>query len=153
MTIDNPQPTLAFMHEWLGFTVSGEMEGRTRVSVNGEGPGKSIDILAPARAQRAMNGIGTVHHVAMAIGSEEEQRTLRDALVRRGIDVTPVMDRSYFRSIYFREPGGVLLEVATIAPGFAVDEPLSELGRGLKLPPWEESRRTAIEAALPAIRY
>jgi glyoxalase family protein len=153
MTVDDPRPTLAFMREWLGFDVSEEMEGRTRVSVNGEGPGKSIDIRIDPAARRALNGIGTVHHVAMAIGSEEEQLTLRTALVQRGIDVTPVMDRSYFKSIYFREPGGVLFEVATTAPGFDVDEPLAELGRELKLPPWEEPKRKIIEAALPAVRY
>jgi glyoxalase family protein len=153
MTVDDPRTTLAFMREWLGFDVSEEMEGRTRVSVNGEGPGKSIDIRIDPAARRALNGIGTVHHVAMAIGSEEEQLTLRTALVQRGIDVTPVMDRSYFKSIYFREPGGVLFEVATTAPGFDVDEPLAELGRELKLPPWEEPKRQIIEAALPAVRY
>jgi glyoxalase family protein len=94
-----------------------------------------------------------VHHVAMAIGSAEEQLELREALVKQGIDVTPVMDRSYFTSIYFHEPGGVLFEVATVAPGFAVDEPVEQLGLGLKLPPWEESKRAEIEAALPAIQY
>ena len=153
MTVDDPQPTLAFMHEWLGFSVTEEMKGRTRVSVNGEGPGKSIDVRVDPEARRAVNGIGTVHHVAMAIGSEEEQLALREALLRRGIDVTPVMDRSYFRSIYFREPGGVLFEVATTAPGFDVDEPVAELGRSLKLPPWEEPKRAIIEAALPPVRY
>ena len=153
MNIANAKPTLAFMNEWLGFTVAEEMDGRTRVSVNGEGPGKSIDILHDSNAPRAENGIGTVHHVAMAVGSEEEQLALRTALVKSGISVTPVMDRSYFKSIYFREPGGVLFEVATTAPGFAVDEPLADLGRGLKLPPWEESKRAAIEAALPPVHY
>ena len=75
----------------------------------------------------------------------------RHELVRRGYKVTQVLDRQYFRSIYFREPGGVLLEVATVAPGFAVDEPLTALGQELKLPPWEEPNRPAIEAGLPAV--
>ncbi|HYV96247.1 MAG TPA: glyoxalase, partial [Gemmatimonadaceae bacterium] len=75
------------------------------------------------------------------------------ALVQRGINVTPVMDRSYFQSIYFREPGGVLFEVATVAPGFTVDEKLEDLGKGLKLPPWEEHNRPDIEAALPPVTY
>ena len=153
MNIADAAPTLAFIREWLGFSVAEEMEGRTRVSVNGQGPGKSIDILHSSNAPHGVNGIGTVHHVAMAIGNEEEQLALRSALVKSGISVTPVMDRSYFKSIYFREPGGVLFEVATTAPGFAVDEPLAELGRGLKLPPWEESKRAAIEAALPPVHY
>jgi glyoxalase family protein len=153
MTVDDPAPTLAFMREWFGFGVADEMDGRQRVSVNGVGPGKSVDILKSPDGLRARNGVGTVHHVAMAIADAREQLRLRDALIARGIDVTPVMDRSYFQSIYFREPGGVLFEVATMAPGFAVDEPLEQLGQGLKLPPWEESKRAEIEEALPPIHY
>ena len=152
MTVDDPAPTLAFMREWFGFGVADEMDGRLRVSVNGVGPGKSVDILTAPDGVRAKNGVGTVHHVAMAIAESSEQLQLREALIRRGIEVTPVMDRSYFQSIYFREPGGVLFEVATMAPGFAVDEAVEELGRGLKLPPWEEARRAEIEEALPPIR-
>jgi glyoxalase family protein len=71
--------------------------------------------------------------------------------VQRGVQVTPVRDRTYFQSIYFREPGGVLLEVATMSPGFTFDEPLDQLGRSLRLPPWEEPHRAEIEAALPAV--
>ncbi|MEO8619758.1 MAG: ring-cleaving dioxygenase [bacterium] len=153
MTVDDPAPTLAFMREWFGFGVADEMNGRQRVSVNGVGPGKSVDILKSPDGLRAKNGVGTVHHVAMAIADAREQLQLREALITRGIDVTPVMDRSYFQSIYFREPGGVLFEVATLAPGFAVDEPLEQLGHGLKLPPWEESKRKEIEDALPPIHY
>ena len=89
----------------------------------------------------------------MAIGTDEEQVELRNALVKQGIHVTPVIDRSYFHSIYFREPGGVLFEVATVAPGFMVDEPLNQLGQGLKLPPWEEVNRADIESALPHVEY
>ena len=153
MTVDDPEPTLAFMREWFGFNVAEEMDGRKRVTVNGVGPGKAVDILTSPNGLRAKNGLGTVHHVAMAIAEPREQLRLREALIERGINVTPVMDRSYFQSIYFREPGGVLFEVATLAPGFAVDEPLEELGRGLKLPPWEEPKRAEIEEALPPIRY
>jgi glyoxalase family protein len=153
LTVLDPDPTIAFMRDLFGFDVTNEMDGRKRVSVNGDGPGKSIDILTGVEGSRARNGVGTVHHVAMAIADSAEQLRLREELVRRGIDVTPVMDRSYFQSIYFREPGGVLLEVATTTPGFAIDEGVDELGRGLKLPPWEEAKRAEIEAALPAIRY
>lgn len=153
MAVDDSAPTIAFMREWFGFAVAEEMDGRTRVAVNGVGPGKSVDILTSPDGARAKNGVGTVHHVAMAIADGREQLRLREALIARGIDVTPVMDRSYFQSIYFREPGGILFEVATMAPGFTVDEPLEELGRGLKLPPWEEARRAEIAEALPLIRY
>jgi len=106
-----------------------------------------------AAATPAKNGIGTVHHVAMAIATEEQQVTLREELVRRGVQVTEVRDRQYFKSIYFREPGGVLFEVATIEPGFLVDEDLRNLGRDLKLPPWEETHRQEIEHRLPQITY
>ena len=153
LTEANPGTTFAFMQEWFGFGMAEEMDGRMRVSVNGTGPGKSVDILTAKPGEHARNGVGTVHHVAMAIGTDEEQIELRNALVKKGIHVTPVIDRSYFHSIYFREPGGVLFEVATVAPGFMVDEPLSQLGQGLKLPPWEEVNRADIESALPHVKY
>jgi glyoxalase family protein len=88
----------------------------------------------------------------MAIASDEEQLRVRDELVRFGAKVTEVRDRCYFKSIYFREPGGVLFELATMQPGFTADEELSQLGRGLKLPPWEEPHRAEIEAALAPVR-
>jgi glyoxalase family protein len=78
---------------------------------------------------------------------------MRDVLLARGLKVTEVRDRCYFRSIYFREPGGVLFELATLQPGFAVDESVAHLGRGLKLPPWEEPHRRDIEARLAPITY
>jgi glyoxalase family protein len=89
----------------------------------------------------------------MAIADEDAQLALRDELIRLNRQVTPVMDRQYFRSIYFREPGGVLFEAATLQPGFCVDEPLEELGRSLKLPPWEEPNRLRIEAGLARVRH
>ena len=92
---------------------------------------------------QAVNGIGTVHHVAMAISRDDEQRLLREELLRMGLVVTEIRDRCYFQSIYFREPGGVLFEVATVEPGFTADEDLPLLGRQLKLPPWEEPHRAA----------
>jgi glyoxalase family protein len=89
----------------------------------------------------------------MAIATAEEQATLREELARMGVGVTEVRDRCYFTSIYFREPGGVLFEVATMKPGFAVDEPVESLGRDLKLPPWEEQYRASIEANLVPVTY
>ncbi len=97
-------------------------------------------------------GAGTVHHVAFRAHDETEQLTWREAILSLGFDVTPVMDRQYFRSIYFREPGGVLFEIATDPPGFATDEPPQALGTALKLPPWLESQRADIERRLPPIR-
>ena len=151
LLVRSPTQTLELLTELLGFQVVNEATGRTRVAVNGDEPGKSIDIIEDHASPPAINGLGTVHHVALAIDGEHEQLLLREELVRRGYKVTQVLDRQYFRSIYFREPGGVLLEVATIAPGFAVDEPLASLGTELKLPPWEEPNRSAIEAGLPAV--
>lgn len=148
LTVRRPEPTLAFMAEWLGYDVLHEANNRIRVGVNGGGPGRQIDLVVAPDAAPAINGIGTVHHVAMAIADDVAQLGLREEMVSRGVQVTPVMDRQYFTSIYFREPGGVLFEVATAEPGFAVDEASDALGRALKLPPWEEPHRAAIESGL-----
>jgi glyoxalase family protein len=153
LEIRAPERSLALLTSVLGWTVSQEQGGRTRLSVHGGGPGRSLDIVHAADAPPAMNGLGTVHHVAMAIGTPEEQLAVRAELLNLGIGVTEVRDRQYFLSIYFREPGGVLYEIATMKPGFAVDEAPGELGTALKLPPWEEPSRALIEAGLPAITH
>jgi glyoxalase family protein len=152
LVIQSPQPTIQLLTDVLGFKIVNEMAGRIRLAVNGDAPGRAIDILHGTNAPPAKNGLGTVHHVAFAIADGESQVRLRDDLLQRGFTVTPLMDRQYFRSIYFREPGGVLLEVATMAPGFTDDEPLEQLGRNLKLPPWEDPHRAVIEGGLTAIR-
>jgi len=151
--VKDPVKTLDLMSRLLGYHVVNEAAGRIRVAVNGDGPGHLIDIAHDAHAEPAVNGLGTVHHVAMAISSEQEQLELREALVQYGCKVTEVRDRCYFKSIYFREPGNVLFEVATMAPGFTADEPLARLGGDLKLPPWEEPHRAEIEAALVPVTY
>jgi glyoxalase family protein len=153
MMVRDPEPTVRFLSEMLGFDVVRRAPDRVRLGVNGGGAGRQIDLLVAPGAAAAVNGIGTVHHVAFAIGDETAQLRLREALVARDVQVTPVRDRQYFRSIYFREPGGVLLEVATVAPGFTVDEPLESLGRALRLPPWEEPLREEIEQGLVEVRY
>jgi glyoxalase family protein len=152
LEVRDPKRTVDFMREMLGFEVVNEMEGRIRVAVNGDGPGKSMDIVHAGDADWAKNGLGTVHHVAMAIGSEDDQLAIREELLGQA-RVTEVRDRQYFKSMYFREPGGVLFEIATMKPGFPVDEPVPDLGRSLKLPPWEEPHRAAIEAQLPNVHY
>jgi glyoxalase family protein len=153
MTVRNPARTVELMTGLLGYAVANETDGRIRVVVNGDLPGHTIDIVHDENAEPAMNGLGTVHHVAMAIATEDEQLRLREELIQWGCKVTEVRDRCYFKSIYFREPGGVLFEVATMQPGFLIDEPFTDLGRGLKLPPWEEPFRTEIEAGLPGVSY
>jgi glyoxalase family protein len=154
MTVHDAAPSIEFMTRVLGYRVTRSAGGRARLAVNsaaGDEPGRTIDVLEHPDTPRGVNGLGTVHHVAMAIADEPQQLQVRERLLRLGVQVTPVMDRQYFKSIYFREPGGVLFEVATLQPGFAVDEPLEALGRSLKLPPWEESSRAEIERGLPHV--
>jgi glyoxalase family protein len=119
--------------------------------VHGGGPGKAIDIISAPDAGAPRNGLGTVHHVAMAISNADEQVRLQQELIKYGCTVTDVRDRCYFTSIYFREPGGVLFEAATVGPGFLIDEGESDLGKGLKLPPWEERFRGEIESGLAPV--
>jgi glyoxalase family protein len=151
LSIADPGPTIAFLERHLDFAVAATDGDRTRVAVHGDRPGHWLEILRRPDAPRGVNGLGTVHHVALAIATDEEQLALRERLLAAGARVTEVRDRQYFRSIYFREPGGVLYEVATLQPGFAVDEPLATLGRELKLPPWEEPHRAGIEAGLDRV--
>lgn len=151
LMVQQAAPTVDFMTGVLGYAIVGREEDRTRLSAGGDLPGHLIDVVEDPGAPRAVNGIGTVHHVAMAIGSDEEQLRLREDLASSGVGVTDVRDRCYFRSIYFREPGGVLFEVATTAPGFTADEEPANLGRVLKLPPWEEALRASIERQLDVI--
>jgi len=153
MLVRDADPTLSFMTSVLGYRIVGQEGSRTRTAAGEGEAGHFIDVVADPDAVAAVNGVGTVHHVAMAISTSEEQLRLREDLVRMGRTVTEVRDRCYFRSVYFREPGGVLFEVATIQPGFTVDEELSSLGRALKLPPWEEPYRSVIEPGLAAVEY
>lgn len=153
MVVHDATATLDFMLRVLGFRVLTQDGNRTRVAAGPDVAGHFIDVVEDPHAPAALNGLGTVHHVAMAIATPEEQLRLHDDLVEHGVRVTEVRDRCYFQSIYFREPGGVLFEVATIAPGFTVDEELASLGRALKLPPWEEAFRAEIEPGLAAVAY
>jgi glyoxalase family protein len=113
--------------------------------------GAVVDVIAE-RADRGLQAGGTVHHIAFRAPDGATQKRWREQLVEAGVSVTEIIDRQYFTSIYFHEPGGVLLEIATDQPGFTVDEPLLELGRELKLPPWLEPSREQIVAALPRLQ-
>lgn len=146
-----PGLTRRLMMTLLGFREVGETEDRVRMGI-GDDAGKLVDIVDSPGAPPARNGLGTVHHVAFAVSDEEEQLRLREELIRHGLAVTEVLDRCYFRSIYFREPGGILFELATTKPGFTIDEDLDLLGSSLKLPPWEEQHREEIEAVLPRVK-
>ena len=151
LTVPEPKKTLAFMNELMETSVVGEREGGLRVAVNGDAPGRLVEIVRDTD-RAGVNGVGTVHHVAFAVDDPDQQLEVQRELRRRGVQVTDVMDRQYFKSIYFREPGGVLFEVATIPPGFTADESVPDLGTSLKLPPWEEPRRASIEAGLPTVK-
>jgi glyoxalase family protein len=153
MTVRSRAATVGLMTGLLGYRIVNEAGSRTRLAVGGTGAGHCIDVVEDASAPAGINGLGTVHHVAMAIATGDEQRRLQQELLQMGLRVTDVRDRCYFDSIYFREPGGVLFEVATVQPGFMIDEDESALGRGLKLPPWEEPNRSDIETKLPAVEY
>ncbi|MEL6444366.1 MAG: VOC family protein, partial [Bacteroidota bacterium] len=152
LLVDRPTETARILTDVFGYE-EGATEGRrTRFTVAGEGA-VHIDLLTPDQiTTRGRSGHGTTHHVAFRTPDDETQATVREQLMSLGLGVTTVQDRNYFRSIYFREPSGVLFEVATDPPGFLIDEDLSTLGTALKLPPQYESRRTHLEASLPALR-
>ncbi|HVS63573.1 MAG TPA: ring-cleaving dioxygenase [Thermoanaerobaculia bacterium] len=112
----------------------------------------TIDLHCRPETEPGRMGIGAAHHIAWRTTSREAQLEWRRVLAKAGMDLTPVLDRNYFESIYFREPGGVLFEIATDSPGFTVDESPTELGTHLTLPPWLEPRRQALAARLPELR-
>lgn len=135
----------------LGFRLVREQGSVFRYAAGDEGPGTIVDLRCVPGLWTGVMGAGTVHHVAFRARDEAEQLEARDDLSAAGLNVTPVLDRDYFKSIYFREPSGVLFEIATDPPGFLVDEKPDSLGTGLKLPEWLEPRRFEIEALLPNI--
>jgi catechol 2,3-dioxygenase-like lactoylglutathione lyase family enzyme len=135
----------------LGFRLVREQGSIFRYAAGDGGPGSIVDIRCVPGIWSGVMGAGTVHHVAFRASDDAEQMELRTELTSLGYNVTPQLDRDYFKSIYFREPGGVLFEVATDGPGFDVDESVEQLGHSLKLPSWLELRRFEIEALLPNI--
>ncbi len=136
----------------LSFRPEAREGNRFRYACGPGGPGSLVDVVCVPDLAPGRTGVGTVHHVAWRARDEVEQGAWRREVVRAELNVTPVMERKYFRSIYFREPGGVLFEIATDGPGFAVDEALEALGTSLALPGWLEPKRSYIEARLPPLR-
>jgi glyoxalase family protein len=132
----------------MGFVRAGQESNRIRFVSTATALGNRIDILVQAQRVYGHVGTGTVHHIAFRAPSDNAQLEWREMLSKVPLNVTPVLDRTYFHSIYFREPGGVLFEIATDSPGFAFDEPVEHLGEALKLPPWLEKRRAEIEQVL-----
>jgi len=142
---NDPEPTARFL-AMLGFAAVGAEGNRHRFELP-DGASR-VDILHEPQAERGKMGAGAVHHVALRVADEAEQLDWRARLIEAGVHVSPVKDRLYFHSIYFREPGGVLFEIATDGPGFLIDEAEDALGGSLCLPPWLEPSRESIEARL-----
>jgi len=143
--------TAELMTGTLGFREVGQEGSRFRFHAGKGHEAAAIDLLCMPEEHPGRMGIGVAHHIAWRTPSSEDQLRWRAVIADGGYDVTPVLDREYFESIYFREPGGVLFEIATDAPGFIVDEPRETLGAELKLPPWLEPRRERIEARLAEV--
>ena len=145
-------PTEAVLRDVLGFRRAAEraLDGHRRIvfETGPGGPGAEVHVEVRPELPRARTGIGGVHHVAFRTPTDEQHRQWRERVAVAGLAVTPVIDRYYFRSLYFREPGGVLFEIATDGPGFAVDEDPAHLGERLALPPFLEPYRAQIEAGL-----
>jgi len=144
--------TAWLLNEIFGFESTKNENNRFRYEARKSEQGDIVDVLCTPDAPRGYVNVGTVHHVAWRAHDDEEQREWRRKLVNLGLDVTPVIDRKYFHSIYFREPGGVLFEIATDPPGFTIDQTQNELGTRLVLPSWLESARKQLEQTLPAIK-
>jgi len=152
LCVEASERTRRLLTETFAYEAVGEEAGRMRLRARGGGAAGIVDLSCQPDRLRGRMGAGTVHHVAFRARDDEEQRAWREQIAAQGFNVTPVLDRQYFRSIYFREPGGVLFEIATDPPGFAVDEPADALGTSLKLPGWLEPRRQGIERLLPSVR-
>ena len=144
------EPTAGMLTNLLGMELQGEGSTSANFGMATGGAGARVSVVGGIKEQGRQAG-GTVHHVAFRAPNLETMESWQQEMLSRGVQVTQIMDRQYFKSIYFREPGGVLFEIATDDPGFDIDEPLLELGKKLKLPPWLEPSREQIERALPKI--
>jgi glyoxalase family protein len=149
----NLAATTGFLVEGMGFTSVGQEGAWHRFAAAEGGSGCLVDLRETPAARRGEWGVGAVHHVAWRVADETRQQQARADLSAAGVRPTGTIDRFWFRSVYFKEPGGVLFELATDGPGFAVDESAESLGEHLVLPPWLEPERAAIERALPPLRF
>ena len=149
--VDKAEPSERVLVDTLGFRALYEEGATRRYVANGGGAGAIVDVRAVGGFGVGLGGAGTVHHVAWAVENDASELAVRERVVKGGLAPTPVIDRNYFHSVYFREPGGVLFELATNEPGFAIDEPVAHLGEKLMLPPQYEPHRAEIEGVLPRI--
>jgi glyoxalase family protein len=151
LTLRNIEKTAAVLTEVFGYESAGKEGYRNRYVTNATPTAATVDLVEAPQQSAGVGAAGTIHHVAFRVKDEQVQDEIRQRVAARGLDVTPKIDRNYFFSVYFREPGGVLFEIATDNPGFTVDESAAELGTHLMLPPRYEPRRAEIERVLPAL--
>jgi glyoxalase family protein len=151
LEVSNPEKTGRVLHEVFGFEPAGSEGGRHRYRSGNAPIGSVVDLRVTPGAVRATQGTGTVHHVAFRAADDSQEMDFRKRAIEAGLRPTDQISRHYFRSVYFREPNGILFEIATDDPGFTVDEPKQSLGEHIKLPPWYEQHRKQIEAALPRL--
>ena len=148
MTVADAAVTTDFLTQTMGFRELAREGDRVRFETGSGGPDSILDLIESREGPVGEESIGTVHHVAWRAPDDARQEEWRDELVAAGRDVTPVIDRYYFKSIYYRIPGGVLFEIATDTPGFTIDERPEALGSGLSLPPWFQVRRDRLDQTL-----
>jgi glyoxalase family protein len=152
LLLDDATKTAAVLTAVFGYKETGREGSVIRFKADGDALGSVVDIYEAKGFLRGHQGAGSVHHIAFRATDDAAQSTMAQRLIEKhGLRPTEQRDRNYFRSIYFREPGGVLFEIATDIPGFAVDEPVAELGRNLKLPAFLEPHRKQIEGVLPSL--
>jgi glyoxalase family protein len=151
LEIRHPERTARVLTEVFGFEPAGTEGNRQRFLAK-DGPlGRVVDVRTIPNLTHASQGIGTIHHIAFRAAGDKEENEMRERALKMGLRATEQVQRFYFRSVYFREPGGVLFEIATDDPGFTADEPKEKLGSKVMLPPWYEQHREKIEAALPPL--
>lgn len=151
LTEEGYEKTASLLSETMGFRLLGQEGNRFRYTIGSGAPGEIVDVLCAPEERRGSVLVGTVHHIAWRTPDDAHQGEWLAELIRQGHNVSPVMDRKYFHSIYYREPGGILFEIATDPPGFAVDESVEHLGTHLVLPDWLEKRRAELTAILPPL--
>ncbi|MBO9584949.1 MAG: ring-cleaving dioxygenase [Flavobacterium sp.] len=151
LTLNNIKPTAAVLTEIFGYKLIDQDVNRYRYATDAVENAAIVDLVELPEEKRGLNANGTVHHVAFRVPNDEILMKFREKIEEYGLQITPQIDRQYFHSLYFREPGGVLFEIATDNPGFTVDESLEELGQNLKLPAQYEPQREAIEKHLVKI--
>jgi len=152
VSLEGYERTAGLLTGILGLRNVGARSNRFRYAVGTGDTEGFVDLLCLPSGPRGRVAVGTVHHIAWRTPDGDAQQAWRAELARRGYDVTPIVDRTYFQSNYFRDPGGVLFEIATDRPGFAVDEPADQLSGRVTLPPWLEGKRADLAAALPGLR-